>query len=102
MITRLVKLSFHKENMELFENIFYSSKPLIDNFSGCQSTNLFCDINHPGQYFTISYWNTEEDLENYRRSELFITTWAKVKPLFNQKAEAWSLQGHIKFLNPDV
>ncbi|MEO8795111.1 MAG: antibiotic biosynthesis monooxygenase family protein [Daejeonella sp.] len=96
MITRIVKLSFPAENYSEFEDIFYTSKPLIDQFEGCESTNLFQDLNTPDLYFTISYWNSEADLENYRKSDLFKSTWAKVKPLFNKKAEAWSLQGKVK------
>ena len=96
MITRIVKLNFHKEYTGEFENIFYNCQPLIEAFEGCKSTTLHCDVNNPEQYFTISYWDSETHLENYRKSELFKNTWDKVKPLFNQKAEAWSLAGHIK------
>ncbi len=96
MITRIVKLSFPLQNHSEFEDIFYASKPLIDKFEGCESTNLFQDLSNPDNFFTISYWNSEADLENYRKSDLFKSTWAKVKPLFNHKAEAWSLQGKVK------
>ena len=41
--------------------------------------------------FTISHWDSEAALELYRQSELFKFTWAKTKPLFEEKAQAWSL-----------
>ena len=36
--------------------------------------------------------STEEDLEKYRKSELFKGVWAKTKILFAEKAEAWTLE----------
>jgi len=42
--------------------------------------------------FTYSKWNTPEDLENYRNSELFKETWSYVKQLFEARAEAWSTE----------
>ena len=33
----------------------------------------------------------EEDLNNYRNSELFKTIWPTIKPWFEVKAEAWSM-----------
>ena len=96
MITRIVKLSIQDNKTAQFESIFYKSKNLIEEFEGCISTNLYSDIKNQYQYFTISYWDSEEHLNSYRKSELFVNTWACVKPLFNHKAEAWSLTGHVK------
>ena len=93
MITRLVKLSLQPEKAQEFENIFYKSQALIEGFEGCEKTNLFKVSGSAGDYFTISYWETEQNLENYRASDLFKKTWAKVKPLFEQKANAWTLKG---------
>jgi heme-degrading monooxygenase HmoA len=42
--------------------------------------------------FTVSIWESEDDLNAYRNSELFENTWAKTKVLFNDKPEAWSLE----------
>jgi heme-degrading monooxygenase HmoA len=41
--------------------------------------------------FTLSIWNKEEDLNEYRKSAFFKSTWAKTKILFCDKPEAWSL-----------
>jgi heme-degrading monooxygenase HmoA len=49
------------------------------------------DLNDECTFFTISHWNSEDDLESYRNSYLFKNIWSKVKPLFAKKAEAWSL-----------
>ena len=95
MITRLVKLSLQIEKAAEFETLFYQSQEQIENFNGCQKTNLFRSAGSQGQYFTISYWDTEQDLENYRATPLFKDVWSRVKPLFSAKAEAWTLNGVI-------
>ena len=38
----------------------------------------------------------QEDLEKYKNSSLFKAVWAKTKPLFIEKAEAWSVDSIIK------
>ena len=95
MITRLVKLTIRPDSAAEFEAIFYRTQALIENFQGCQKTNLFRVAGTESQYFTISYWNNEESLESYRASELFRNVWSTVKPLFSSKAEAWTLNGVI-------
>ena len=52
---------------------------------------LYQDKTNPNVFFTYSYWDNESDLENYRNSDLFKGVWAKTKPLFNAKPEAWSV-----------
>ncbi|HYK76244.1 MAG TPA: antibiotic biosynthesis monooxygenase family protein [Daejeonella sp.] len=91
MITRIVQLNIQPEHLPAFKEIFYQSKPLIEAFGGCEKTDLFNDLENPTQCFTISYWHSDEDLQTYRSSDLFKTTWAKVKPLFAERARAWSL-----------
>lgn len=91
MITRIVKMTIQANNIKDFENIFYDSESLILAFKGCKSVKLLKDLNNECVLFTLSLWNSEEDLNAYRKSSLFITTWSRVKPLFAQKAEAWSL-----------
>ncbi|HEY0262023.1 MAG TPA: antibiotic biosynthesis monooxygenase family protein [Chitinophagales bacterium] len=91
MITRLVKMTFRKEEIEQFKNIFAEKKAFITAFSGCEKVNLFQDKNDERIFFTISIWQSEEALENYRHSELFRETWAATKVLFDDKPEAWSI-----------
>ncbi len=91
MLTRLVKMNFKEENVNEFIEIFHANKNFIAAFEGCHSVELQRDINTPTIFFTISKWRSEEDLENYRKSELFKGVWAKTKILFASKAEAWTL-----------
>lgn len=91
MLTRLVKMTFKEENADEFISIFQANKNFIAAFEGCHSVELQRDIKTPAIFFTISKWRSEEDLENYRKSELFKGVWSKTKILFAEKAEAWTL-----------
>lgn len=92
MITRIVKMTFKPDSVDRFIGVFGERKQLIAGFDGCNGVELLRDINSPNIFFTYSKWNTPEHLENYRVSELFITTWAMVKPHFADKPEAWSVE----------
>lgn len=92
MITRIVKLSFRPESTTEFLSIFEAKKDALKQSEGCLNLQLFNHIGQKNTYFTISHWKSESDLERYRQSELFKEVWANVKPLFAEKAEAWSLQ----------
>ena len=91
MITRVVKMTFKTESVQGFKEIFYASQKLIRAFDGCNRVDLMRDLNNECVFFTLSFWDSEEDLNAYRQSYLFKNTWSKVKPLFSEKAEAWSL-----------
>ena len=95
MITRLVKLTLQPDKASQFEAIFYNTQSLIENSAGCRKTSLFKVAGAESQYFTISYWNSEQNLQDYRASDLFRNVWSTVKPLFSAKAEAWTLNGTI-------
>ncbi len=85
-------MHFQSGKTDEFLQIFESNKKFIAAFEGCHSVELQRDINKPEIFFTISKWESEESLENYRNSDLFKGVWAKTKILFSEKAEAWSLE----------
>lgn len=91
MFVRLVKMSFHENQIDEFLANFNENKNEIRHFKGCQFLELYRDQTHTNIFFTYSYWDTEADLEAYRHSELFKSVWSKTKPLFNAKPEAWSV-----------
>lgn len=91
MFVRIVKMSFEPSNIEEFLQNFEQQKKYIRNFEGCQLLELYRDKQHTNIFFTYSYWNAEADLERYRQSDLFKGIWAKTKPMFNGKPEAWSV-----------
>ena len=91
MFVRIVKMSFHPEKIEEFLGNFNKKKAFIRKSEGCNLLELYRDKTNPNIFFTYSYWNTEQDLENYRNSDLFKGVWAKTKVLFNDKPLAWSV-----------
>ncbi|REH50400.1 hypothetical protein C7448_10411 [Tenacibaculum gallaicum] len=91
MFVRIVKMSFQPEKIEEFLNNFNSKKEFIRNSPGCRLLELYRDKTNPDIFFTYSYWDTEQDLENYRSSDLFKGVWAQTKALFNAKPLAWSV-----------
>jgi len=90
MFIRIVKMSFHKENIPIFLDNFDLMKEKIRNAEGNGLLELYQDKNNPCIFFTYSFWETENDLENYRKSALFDEVWSFTKKLFNDKPEAWS------------
>lgn len=91
MFVRIVKMSFDKDFIDRFLNVFHLHKESIRNFPGCHFLELYQDKDNPSIFFTYSYWEEEADLENYRTSELFKNVWSKTKTLFNDKPQAWSV-----------
>jgi len=91
MLVRIVKMSFHSEHIDEFLNNFNAKKEYIRNFEGCRFLELYRDKKESDIFFTYSYWDAEEHLENYRNSELFKGIWAQTKVFFNAKPEAWSV-----------
>lgn len=92
MIKRIVKMSFHPEKIDEFLTLFESVKNKIRSSEGCEHLELLQDQKNPSIIFTYSYWLEERYLDQYRYSNLFESTWAKTKKLFNDKPEAWSTQ----------
>ena len=90
MINRIVRLSFEPNLVNDFLTVFENSKNHIANFPGCHGLTLLQDVNYSNIYYTYSLWLNESDLEKYRNSKLFETTWAATKKLFNDKPMAFS------------
>jgi autoinducer 2-degrading protein len=91
MLIRIVKLPVDTVKLEEFLDHFNSLKEKIRNFDGCSELKLLCDVKQKNIIYTYSIWQSESHLEAYLNSDLFKETWAKVKPLFFSKPEAWSL-----------
>jgi heme-degrading monooxygenase HmoA len=92
MIKRIVKLTFQPALVPDFMAIFEESKDKIRAFDGNLHLELLRDVAQQNVMFTLSFWENEQALENYRQSELFKTTWARTKALFADKAVAWTVE----------
>ena len=92
MIIRIVRMKVAPENVSTFQNYFKESYTKIRNFPGCCDLSLHADINQEGVVITFSKWESEAHLNVYRDSDVFKSTWEKVKPLFVAKPEAFSME----------
>ncbi|MEM8524567.1 MAG: antibiotic biosynthesis monooxygenase family protein [Bacteroidota bacterium] len=92
MIKRIVKLTFQEEKIPDFLEIFEASKKRICAFEGCEHLELWRAKQPSNVLFTYSYWQSEEALNNYRKSDFFAATWHKTKALFAERAKAWSVE----------
>ncbi len=95
MITRIVQLSFQEDRVEYFLRFFDNIKEKVNNFPGCLGMRLHQDIHSPGIILTYSYWESEEALEAYRKSETFGNVWPNIKPWFSEKPQAWSVNTYF-------
>lgn len=96
MIIRIVRMHFTDAGVEEFLEIFNKNKQSIREFPGCTHLQLLKDRDDPNTYTTLSYWNDEQSLENYRKSELFGSVWGRVKTLFAERSQAFSLEKFIE------
>ncbi|NNC69800.1 MAG: antibiotic biosynthesis monooxygenase [Flavobacteriaceae bacterium] len=91
MFVRIVKMSFQPDKIDEFLSNFEQVKDKIRSFEGCEFLELYRDKTNKNIFFTYSYWQSEQDLENYRNSDLFKKVWKMTKSIFNAKPEAWSV-----------
>lgn len=86
-------MEFQMDKVEDFKSLFEERKELIRGFPGCNYLELLQGkAARKNVFFTYSYWDSEEALNNYRYSDLFAETWKNTKALFIKKAEAISLE----------
>jgi heme oxygenase (mycobilin-producing) len=89
-------MHFIETGVDEFLEIFNANKVAIRNFPGCELLQLLKDADDPNTYTTLSYWKDEQSLENYRKSELFASVWGRVKSLFSERTQAFSLMKFIE------
>ena len=92
MLIRIVRMTFRPEAVPAFLENFEANKTSIRNFPGCQHLELWQDHSEENIWVTYSYWESEEELNKYRDSELFKSVWGYTKPLFSEKPQAFSLK----------
>lgn len=84
-------MTFKIEETGGFINLFDQKKEKIRGFEGCHHLSLLRHDADPRIFFTYSIWEDETSLNAYRCSPLFKETWSATKVLFEEPAEAWSL-----------
>jgi quinol monooxygenase YgiN len=96
MIIRIVRMHFTDAGVEEFLDVFNKNKTAIRNFPGCTHLELLKDASDRTIYTTLSHWQDEASLEDYRKSELFGAVWGRVKTLFAERTQAFSLKKFIE------
>jgi hypothetical protein len=91
MFIRIVKMHFKSDRISDFLANFSENKNKIRAARGCLFLDLYQDKNEKSTFFTYSGWESEQDLEQYRSSELFNRVWSQTKTMFIDKPQAWSL-----------
>ncbi len=91
MLIRIVKMRFETDRIEEFLHNFDRIKERIRNYPGCRLLELYRDREDPRVFFTYSYWNSEQDLQSYRDSDLFRDVWKETRTMFSDRPEAWSV-----------
>ncbi len=94
MLIRIVRMDFDPQKVDDFLTLFETVKGKISTFPGCTYLELCKDAKLDHVYYTFSKWESEDNLEAYRHSELFTDTWAKTKILFGGKPLAYSLESN--------
>lgn len=91
MITRIVRLEISEEHVVDFKGFYDRNKVKILSSPGCRSLQLKNEVGHPNVFFTISEWDNEESLHEYRKSDFFRAIWPGVKRWFSAKPLAYSM-----------
>jgi heme-degrading monooxygenase HmoA len=74
-----------------FEKIFARTHNSLVKVKGCSELKLIKDEEDPNTYVTTSVWDSIDDLDAYRNSDLFKVLWEEIKPLFNGSPEAHTM-----------
>lgn len=92
MIHRIVRMVFKPEYSEEFNEYVKTIVEKIASSEGCSKVEILRDKDDSNVFFTCSFWRNENDLLNYKNSELFKNVWYKTKRMFAQRALAWSTE----------
>ena len=84
-------MDFQADKVDEFTALFETIKGKIADVHGCNHVELCKDSKLDHVFYTFSKWDSVEDLEKYRHSELFEEVWAKTKKMFGGKPSAYSL-----------
>lgn len=92
MIQRIVSMTFSLDSLPDFLRMFEDVRNLIRDQPGCQGLELWQSVSEPAMVFTLSLWDSEEDLDRYRGTPLFRDVWTRTKAMFAGKPQAWSIR----------
>lgn len=82
MIVRIVHMEFLPEKRAAFLALFEQYKADIAAQPGCRDLKLAEDVTNTSNISTVSVWDGQQDLDDYRKSALFAQVWPATKALF--------------------
>jgi quinol monooxygenase YgiN len=94
MLIRIVHMHFTEEGVEKFLVLFAHHVEAIRRSPGCQFLQLLRDVDDPLHFTTISHWDSELSLLDYRQSALFRSVWGSAKAHFSARPRAYSMEEH--------
>lgn len=83
-------MTFDPDKLDAFLLLFETTKDKILASKGCQHLELLQSEDQPNVCMTWSFWDSIEDLNEYRNSALFAVTWKTTKQWFTEKPQAIS------------
>lgn len=94
MIVRIVHMFFHPNALHEILPLIQRQIRAVEAFPGCIAVKLFRDTNNPDHLCTISIWEDQGALEDYRHSSQFVEVWSVLKRHFAKPPQAYSLKDH--------
>lgn len=91
MLLRIVRLELQKEKVQDFVQLFKENKEKIASSAGCHHLEMCTDAKYPHVIYTFSKWDSEDSLNNYRKSDFFSILWPQITALFSGKPQVFSL-----------
>jgi quinol monooxygenase YgiN len=88
-------MTFQNDGTAEFLRIFDQYQSRIRGAEGCTSLALLRDTSDARVFFTYSLWEKAEYIDQYRQSEVFGEVWPRVKTLFAEPAQAWSVESIV-------
>jgi len=85
-------MTFDENKIEDFIKCTQKIRDAIENFKGCTHLEILQDAERKNIFFTYSKWESEADLESYRKSDFFRIIWPNTKKMFSGKPEAWTVR----------
>jgi quinol monooxygenase YgiN len=90
IVIRVVRMTFLPDKTDEFQRIFEKCQSDIKNMPGCLHLELWQDTDQPNIFVTYSHWESEETLNDYKRTAFFGVVWKKTKALFSDAPQVFS------------
>ena len=91
MLIRLVRLPASAETLPALRATLTEVMPTVRQQPGCTHLELRADHAAPHVLYTLSHWQSDADLQRYRRSEMFGKVWPRLKAHLRDRPSAVSL-----------